>query len=220
MSKAYKEIMGKIEITDDMRERILQNIQTTDFQKKTKMIHFPKNRKWILAAACFAVLVVSVGIFRSVVYNYGVWKDNNLVSPDDDWHYFRINPEIMQFSSAEELSEEVGFEVCDLPELPFEVQSAEYGTYGTDAKITYYGNEEWVFYQKKLLISIDSYYTDPDSQYEDITDVSIKDVCVTLKGAGGLYTCACWEKDGYSYDLEFSIGKTRKEILRVIRKAL
>lgn len=60
MKKKYDEIMEKIQVTDDMRKRILSNIQTIDFTEKapTKVIHLSKFKKYLSIAACFAVLMI------------------------------------------------------------------------------------------------------------------------------------------------------------------
>ena len=43
MKNRYDEVMNKIEVTDEMRNRILQNLQSVDFEQKpqNKVVRLP-----------------------------------------------------------------------------------------------------------------------------------------------------------------------------------
>lgn len=61
MSKSYDEIMEEIQVTDEMRDRILQNIAKTDIQKESsgkRKTRFYQWQKYSLTAACLALLLV------------------------------------------------------------------------------------------------------------------------------------------------------------------
>lgn len=59
MKKQYDEAMEKIQVTDEMRQRILQHIQQTSFEKETaKILRFSQYKKLLVSAACFAILLL------------------------------------------------------------------------------------------------------------------------------------------------------------------
>ena len=62
MKKRYDEVMDRIELTGEMRSRILGNIQRMDLSatSERKVLPFRSIRKYMSAAACLAVLLAGV----------------------------------------------------------------------------------------------------------------------------------------------------------------
>ena len=58
MSKSYHEIMEKIEVTDEIRTRILNNVSKQVFSIPHKEITFPHLWKMASIAACVALLLI------------------------------------------------------------------------------------------------------------------------------------------------------------------
>ena len=55
MSKSYHEIMEKIEVTDEMRTHILNNVSRQVSNTSHKVVTFPHLRKMASIAACTAL---------------------------------------------------------------------------------------------------------------------------------------------------------------------
>ncbi len=205
MSKSYDEIMDKIEVTDEMRQRILNNIQTADLPKKSNVIPFSRLSRYLSIAACLALLIVGAVAVPKLFHG----NDNQ---PDDE--LTATIPDITECSSASELSDMVGFPVTDIPSLPFTATSTTYISYWKElAEIEYTGNNETLLYRKSME---DGDNSGDYNEYETVTGTTVSDIHVTLKGNGGLYQLAIWQKDGYSYSISLTSGMTEQELLALI----
>ena len=203
MSKSYDEIMEEIQVTDEMRDRILQNIANTEIQKKSsgkKRTHFYRWQKYSLTAACLALLLVGAAALPKL------WSGNGQESPivgseagtgeltgSASWG-------IQECSSAEALSEAAGFPIEELEQLPFEVQETYYNYLGDGlAEIRYSGaNEERLDYRKSVGAEDNSgVYLDFDRVQEE----KVSGVKVTLNGDETYVYLILWQKDGFSYSI-------------------
>lgn len=203
MSKSYDEIMEEIQVTEEMRDRILQNIANTEIQKKSsgkKSSHFYRWQKYSLTAACLALLLVGAVALPKI------WNGNGQESPmvgseagtgeltgSASWG-------IQECSSAEALSEAAGFPVEDLEQLPFEAQETCYNYLGDGlAEIRYYGaGEERLDYRKSIGMEDNSgVYLDFDRVQEE----NVNGTKATLKGDEARVYLILWQKDGFSYSI-------------------
>jgi len=183
----YKTVMDKIELTDEARERILNNIK-----KKSGVLTFVKRTRQLGIAACMA-LILAVGITAVRMY-----------APNDA---IVVSPYIEEATSVTELSEILGFDMDDVPELPFEAKSAAYCAMDNMGEITYEGEGESAVYRKSKGEEDNSGdYTD----YENICVIEADGVTVTLKG-DDKYTLAIWHDGEYSYSLSLSSGLTSEQ---------
>ena len=117
MSKSYDEIMEEIQVTDAMRDRILQNIANTDMRKKSsekKKSRIYRWQKYSLTAACLAfVLVCAMALPK-------LWNSNGQESQmaGDESGTDELTGVtswgIQECSSAEALSEAAGFPIEEL----------------------------------------------------------------------------------------------------------
>lgn len=192
MKKRYDEIMDKVEVTDEMRERILSNLQKVDFENtpQPKKILFPSMKKILPIAACFAVLLVSSLMLPKLF-------DND--QPNEIQENY-----IAEFSTLSELEAAVGFDVPEIDELPFSPDLQIYMAYGSDmAQIMYDGEGQTAYFRKSVGQKDNS---GDYSDYAEIEEISVGEVTVTLKGDSSEYTLALWYDGQFSYSLSLSDG--------------
>lgn len=201
MSKRYDEIMDKVEVTDEMRSRILQNIEQAGIAntKAEKIIRFPNIKKYLSIAACFAVLIVgALSIPQSLHQEQGT--DQSLMG---------AGAGIVTVSSAEELSDTVNFDVDDITGLPFLPIEQTYIAYWNElAQIIYTGEGQTAVFRKS--IGNDDNSGDFNT-YQTVEKLSVDEVTVTLKGNNDIFTLAVWSKNDFSYSLQISSGLTLEE---------
>ena len=194
MKKSYEDIMERVVVTDEMKRRILDRIQreSPEAPPAFKIVSFRKFKRFASLAACFAILAV------------GVWS--------------AAVPDMVEASSAEKLSELVGFEVTDVKELPFEPTDAIYTAFwGEMAEIRYRNGEAEAVFRKSA--GTDDISGDFNS-YDTVQELTAGDITATLKGNSGTYLLAVWSKDGFSYSLSISPGAPEETWIRIILEAV
>ena len=60
MTLKYVELMVRIEVTPEMRQRILKNIETADLTPDKKVLRLHHLKQYLAAAACFALLITGI----------------------------------------------------------------------------------------------------------------------------------------------------------------
>lgn len=203
MSKSYDEIMEEIQVTDEMRDRILQNIAKTDLQKKNagkKKSRFYRWQKYSLTAACLALLLVGAVALPKL------WSGNGQEPPasgnetgtgelmgSSTWG-------LQECSSAETLSEAAGFPVEDLAQLPFTVNEVNYSYLGDGlAEIRYFGTEEERLDYRKSAGAEDN--SGVYLEFDRVQETESNGVKVTLKGDEDRIYLILWQKDEFSYSI-------------------
>ena len=205
--------MEEIQVTEEMRDRILQNIANTEIPKKfsgKKISHFYRWQKYSLTAACLALLLVGAVALPKL------WSGNGQEAPmvgsevgtgeltgSASWG-------IQECSSAEALSEAAGFPVEELEQLPFTVQETNYIYLGDElAEIRYYGTgEERLDYRKSVGTEDNSgVYLDFDRVQEENVDGTK----ATLKGDETRVYLILWQKDDFSYSIYAEEGIPTEE---------
>ena len=212
MSK-YDEIMDKIVVTPKMRERILKNISETDFEKERKTVPFPKIRKYISIAACFAVL--AVGAVSMLVWN----QNGTDVGPEDkDEPIPGVEASyggVVEQDNREALEQAVGFSIQELQDIPFEVTEISYVSYWDEmAEITYYGAEQNIIYRKQAVSDED--ISGDYNAYEHENQITVDGIPVTMKGKEAVENLATWSDGTYSYAIMATEGITREEMVKMI----
>ena len=206
LKKRYDEIMDKIQVTDEMHNRILDHIQKSDLQKTKpfKITWSHTVKKYGSIAACLVILAASAVVLPSL------WKqpENPAILEGSD---------IVTVSSLPSLATVVGFEPSGIPSLPFEVQETIYTVYWQElAEITYYGETQVaVFRQSRGSVDNSGDYSSYDTQ----TTLSADGIPVTLKGSGDIYSLAIWENNGFSYSIRLSSGIPQSDWPHMIAKA-
>ena len=182
LKKRYDEIMDYIEVTEQMRSRILNNIQQADVSApQNNIIHFSNIRKYLPIAACFVLLLVC-----TLTITHYLAPD----SPDDPI-VLAPGSDIVNVLSIEELADTVGFEVENLSGIPFNVEHTEYTAYWQElAQVSYTGDDKTLIYRKSLGEEDNSGdYTN----YENHLDIEVGRASVQLKGNGENFNLAIWK---------------------------
>lgn len=197
MKRQYDEIMEKIEVTDEMRARILSHLQAVDIQQKphSKIVVFPAVKRYLSVAACLAILLTGTFALSRL------W---NREPPNE----VAAVPNIVEAKSIEELSKLVGFDVTDIAELPFETEKVTYTAYWSLAEIEYQGDGQSATFHKSVG---DTDNSGDYTVYDKADEIQIGGITVTLKGNGGTYTLAIWSDGEYAYSLNMTVGLTAEK---------
>lgn len=203
MKNRYDEVMEHIEITDEMRDRILNNINNLDLEKTSvEMVHSPNYRRYLSIAACFVFLIVGSVLIRNAV---------NL--PNDP--PIQVTPDIVTYQSSQELSDAIGFTVKEIQQLPFDIESVKYTSYwGELADIEYVGPDNTAIFRMAVGDEDVSGYYD---EFTSVKSHEVNDYDVTIKGKDGQYILAIWQKDGYSYSVQFREMVSEQEMLDILQ---
>jgi len=190
LDKRYDEIMSKIRVTDEMRERILNNLQVfgSEENRLAKGRHFYLAIKWLSIAACFVVLTTAMFITLC-----GPIFSGKRMEPYS-------GEETREVSSLSELSAAVNFEVKDIEHLPFLSLDRLYTVVENDtAQIKYFGNGESAVFRKSAGNEDNS---GDFTEYSKIREINVGATKATLKGYPGAFTLAVWSDGDFSYSLK------------------
>ena len=211
----YNEVMSRVAVTPEMRERVLSNVENARAAKinSKKKISRTIIRWFPLAAAACLVLIVGIGVGN-------VYKDNNesVGTSNDD----ATSQGLEDCASLDQLCEKVGFDVPDLSaDIPFEVKQTVYTDVFGVARVSYNGADDTYIELDK---GLDEGYdvSGDNNDYENTFKVSVSgysDVKITMKGNGDSVSLATWTCDGYAYALCFSPGVDRDTATDLVIKA-
>lgn len=195
LKKRYDEVMDRIEVTREMRERILSNIEKTDIgaPQKSKVIPFPTMKKYMSAAACFVLLLAGVFVAGHMA---GIFQS-------DDPPVQVVNG-MVEVDTLEQLAAAVGFEIEKLGTFPFEVETTTYISYwGEMAEVSYTGEGQTSTFRKSRGTEDNS---GDFNTYSNVKEIKIGSLAVTLKGDREAYILAIWSANGYAYSIRLSDG--------------
>lgn len=203
MKTRYEMIMDHIEVTDDMRARIMERTCGGKRKGGAMVRRIFTYRNYLSAAACAVVLIAGAMVFPGLLNRTGGLPEQTANPP------LLVAPAIADFASARELSAAVGFEIRDLTVLPFEVESAKYQSNSNlFAQITYTGADRQAVYRKAAgNQDISGDY----NVYDTVGEAQAGGSAVTLKGNGGVYSLAVWSDGTYSYSLSLDRGVSNAE---------
>ena len=210
MSK-YNEIMDKIEVTEDMRQRVLKNIEE-ECSNADNVIQFPSRnkKKYASLAGVAAVAAVCIIAGKGIIGNTPTVPDN----PEGD---VMIQGPV-EAGSAQELSNNVGFEISDIKALADKANEIYYSSIGDIAEIMYSTADNTISYRKAP--GSDDISGDYNT-YATIVEKEIDNINVTIKGNKDennvdKFFNVTWTKDGYSYSLSFENGVDLTEVENII----
>lgn len=187
----YDEVMEKLEVTPEMRARILQNVETQMAEPCKKPNRL---RRFAALAACLAILLVGAAALPKLIS-----------SPAPEESETTIANGMVEVASKEELSEAVGFPVKSAQSLPFFPQSIYYTSYwGEMAQIDYANGGSMACFRQSLGEEDNS---GDWSEYPAQKSLTVNGCAVTLKGEADSYTLAIWQDGTYSYSLSLSAGQ-------------
>lgn len=198
LKRRYDEVMDRVEVTEEMRRRILGNLREMDIPANGRAVRFPNIRRSLSAAACLVILLA------------GVFAAGRLAgAPSHEGSYTADGNGIVEMESRERLSAAVGFEVEELETLPFTVEETVYRSYWNElAEITYSGEGRTAEFRKSPGTGDNS---GDYNVYPDVREVRHGTLTATLKGSGEVYTLAVWSADGYAYSIRLSGGLSESE---------
>lgn len=200
MNRKYEEVMDKIQVTPEMRGRILSNIEKMEFQKEAPAFKPSLFRRYLPFAACLALLMAAAFALPRLAGP----------NPPDT---VMTTPDITEVSSSGELEALVGFEI-EKVDLPFDVEAVTYTSYWRElAQVTYTGEGQTAVFRKTLGSA------DPSGDYNIYADeraLETDGISANLKGKDGLYTLAVWSDGEYSYSLDITDGLTEDAWLELI----
>lgn len=205
LSKKYNKIMDRIEVTPELRQRILDNVQEVNTPQPKKWMSFPQVKRYISVTACFAVVFVAALLLPS-------FFELNQEQPKPN---IDVEGTIYNCDSIEELEELVGFPMYEINVLPFKIENTTYTSYFSElGQISYTGNQgEKAIYRKSIGVGDNSgNYTD----FVDVFEIKVNNQNVILKGNDNLYELAIWNDDVYSYSLSLLESVSETEWIKII----
>lgn len=236
----YNKFMNKIEVTDEMRSRILKNIGEADLTPQKKSF-FVRYRSWLAAAACLALIVVGAIVVKNVSdggliggasgntangsLNYGTGGVSDS-TPDD---MLGAEPsegagpstgdtmaiyDVTEYATPEELSAAVGFSVKVPQEVPFSYDSVTYSRMWGFAEIDWYsGDEEAASFRKNVS---DDDVSGDCADYAEVEELTSGDIIVTMKGDDAAVRLVVWNSGEYGYSLRVPGGITKEQALQFV----
>lgn len=202
----YNEIMSRVSVTPEMRERVLSNVAAHRQLKQKSSTGNVKNirgwMRWVpaVAAACF-LLVIGLQIYH--INQPGTEPID--VATDS----------IVEYSSLDELEAAMGFEMPVIEELPFEVTETVYTNSFGIARIDYYGAAG----ENITLSKAKDDGTDISGDYNEYSSVSnetIGGISVTMKGNEETVSLATWTEDIYSYAVSLYPGIPQDTMIKLL----
>lgn len=203
LGRAYDEIMDRIQVTPEMRDRVLRSIQAAEIAAaRPKVLRLPAWKKYLSAAACLILVIAGAAALPRLI---------QLLPPGET---VQVVPQIQEAASLAELSKLVGFEVEAEAALPFAPEEITYCSYWNElAQIQYSGQGQTATYRQSAGAQDNSGdYTIYDAVYE----LDLNGLTVTLKGVGGAYALAVWTDGRFSYSLRLSQGAPAEEWLSIL----
>lgn len=191
MSKQYEKLMDHIQVTPEMAERILKNLEGT--RRKSRAPGYLA--AGLAAAACLALLI-STPLFRPAPR-----PQAQMAPAQAD---IQMVNGIEEAQSPEALAQLVGFHLPPIPELPFETEAIAYSSYWNNmAQITCSGSENTaVLRMTPGTKDCSGDYT----EYPTEEVLEVQDLSITLKGKEDAFQLAVWSDGEYSYSVRMQQG--------------
>ncbi len=217
----YNELMSRITVTPQMKERVIQNVRMHR-QEKAETEGSSRasggNRKVLplwryLPAVMAACLVLVCGI---------VLQKSRPIQPqpEETSGIDLVYSGIEEYSSPEELEDAVGFSMKEAEtlseNLPFAVKQTAYSNAAGIARIDYTSPEGEVITFSKAAddgTDISGDYT----EYGAVSEETIGNVSVTIKGDRDQVNLAEFSKDGYAYAIDAMEGISREAMIRMVK---
>lgn len=194
----YEEIMDRVELTPEMRQRVLQNVEKTRIRKRRRL-----TRQLTALAACLAI----------VLCGWLVWQSRNAREPEPD---VMAIPQIEEMDSIEALSVKTGIPLEELTGIPFPVEHTRYVFYWENlAEIEYSGGSDTLCYRKSQGTE------DNSGDYNDYPRQETLEVggnAVTLKGAEEGFTLAIWTDGSYAYSVSVTEPLSQEAFLAFLEE--
>ena len=191
--------MDKIQVTPQMRERILTNIEKEHFSYKRKkyFLHHTLYRIIFPFAACLLIAFTIITAFENPTRQKPAAK-----IPDENNDELITNFGITETDSAKKLSAMAGFSVNDISYL---------------ADIQYEFSEQNISYRKSQGNGDNS---GDYNKYNSIEKIQINSYFVTIKGNDNNYSLAIWNNGKYSYSINLENAIAKKQFINLLKKCI
>lgn len=198
----YNDIMENVEVTSEMRERILANISKRN-TSKTKPVSIFSNWKLLTTmAACVAIVVLCITVLPNVT---------ETKQPEDS---VSVVNGIVDCENLAELSQKAGFDINELTNIPFDVSEKNYSFwFGETAQINYIGANNSITYR---VAEGGEDISGDYNEYSEVREEVIQGTKVTIKGNDDKAYLAIWSSGNHSYSIGSSEGITYTEMLLII----
>lgn len=206
----YNEIMSRVSVTSEMRERVLGNVIAHQSEGENDAVNRKSGIKhliqWIpiAAAACFLLVI---GIQFNHVNQLGRESVGEALES------------VVEYASLADLEKGMGFDVPEIDPIPFEVTETGYTNCFGVARVDYYGeNGESITLSKAKDTGTD--ISGDYNEYSSVTEKEIEGAAITLKGNDGTISLAVWNQDGYSYALYADPGASPENMTDMLLSVL
>lgn len=216
----YKELMERIEVSEEMESRVLKNVeQHLEKKRRRKRLELWAPAVGILAAAGILVMILQPWKNRTEVSSTEALNTSAVTTteePDDLAAGYYFNKEL---PSLAELSSSIGFDVKEPVSFSKKYNSANYINISNKyAEIDYSWTDRKIIYRmSKEKGDISGVYLDEDAK-EKTLDAG--GYTVTLKGSPGKYQIAVWTDGSYSYSLYCEQGLNEDEVASLVKDTM
>lgn len=208
-NNSYKEIMDRIEVTDEMRSRILNNVVLSSEKKR---LPFPRTSRYL--SVCASLLILAIG---ALTLPQMIDRITNQI-PIEGVGNVPGTASIETCKSINELSRRMGFKVFGLYDFPFEVTSTEYTSYFDElAQITYRGANNQIIYRQSSSAEEKDNSGDYNS-YSDVIATDIDGFSLILKGDNEKYVLATWYDNDFCYSISMEVGLEQAELKHLVEQ--
>lgn len=206
----YTELMEKVQITPEMKQKLLKRIETENitYKKKNYFICYLR-RNLLPMAACFVLICTAV---------LAIWKPFQKEQPENPQNELTTSFGIFEAKSASELSEMVGFPVSDIKAFASTADTITWLAYGTDlAEIDYESNNQTICYRKSVGTEDNS---GDYNEYTQTSKLQIGTSIINIKGNDRKYNLAVWNDGTYSYSINLSTALSEKQFIKLLKKCI
>ena len=203
MKREYDEIMEHIQVTPEMRRRILRHIQEERISVPSSL-RFPGLKGYLSAAACFVLLLAGAAALPRLMER----------SAPEPPPVVNAGYGIEEAASLQELAGLVGFVITEDFSLPFEPAETICASYWRElAQIEYRGeNQSASFRQSPGTKDNSGDFT----VYSSSVEITVGGCTVTLRGNDGTYTLALWTDGEFSFSLRLSAPASEREWCEIL----
>lgn len=204
--RKYDEIMDQVEVTDEMKKRILSNIEKEDRTSTAPKRVFRWNKMASVAAGFIVLLVAGTLLYPQLIHKDEVEPDENV--QQGVWG-------MQAYDSAKEMAEQLSFTMEDIPSLAEKSQETSYVVYDENlGEINYSWDDQSICYRKSTGREDNS---GDWNEYSKLETVNVEDLTCTLKGNGDdSYVLATWTDGTYAYSLSATKGMSQNDLLDLI----
>lgn len=199
----YNEIMEKVEVTNEMRERILANVSEKVSKKEKPVLKFPNWKRMSTLAACAVFVLLCVTALPSVI-NPDKPAEGDLA----------VTNEIIECEDVNELSHYAGFDINELTGIPFDIVDCTYTWwFDTIAQVEYIGNDNVITYR---IAESEEDISGDYNEYSQIKEETLHNNKVTIKGNEDKAYLAVWTSERYAYAICSSEGIAYSEMMDIV----